>query len=57
MLVASGEVPVIDFPKYPCHTQAMERTWCVKLVTEAHQWLAVLRPGMGSLGLDWNRGR
>jgi hypothetical protein len=33
MLVASGETPVIDFPKYPCHTQAVER--CVKLVTEA----------------------
>ena len=33
MLVASGEVPVIDFPKYPCHTQAVKR--CVKLVTEA----------------------
>lgn len=33
MLVASGEAPVIDFPKYPCHTQAVER--CVKLVTEA----------------------
>ena len=24
-LVASGDVPVIDFPKYPCHTQAVER--------------------------------
>jgi hypothetical protein len=33
MFVASGNVPVIDFPKYPCHTQAVER--CVKLVTEA----------------------
>ena len=33
MFVACGEVPVIDFPKYPCHTQAVER--CVKLVTEA----------------------
>jgi len=33
MLVASGEIPVMDFPKYPCHTQAVER--CVKLITEA----------------------
>src|SRR6266516_3714166 len=33
MLVASGETPVTDFPRYPCHTQAVERT--VKLVTEA----------------------
>lgn len=33
MFVASGESPVIEFPKYPCHTQAVER--CVKLVTEA----------------------
>jgi hypothetical protein len=33
MLVASGSIPLIDFPKYPCHTQAVER--CVKLVTEA----------------------
>jgi len=33
MFVASGDVPQIDFPKYPCHTQAVER--CVKLVTEA----------------------
>jgi len=32
MLVASGETPVMDFPRYPCHTQ-VER--CVKLVTEA----------------------
>ena len=33
MFVAIGAAPVIDFPKYPCHTQAVER--CVKLVTEA----------------------
>jgi len=33
MLVASGEVPAIDFPKYPCHTQAVKR--CAKLITEA----------------------
>jgi hypothetical protein len=33
MFVVSGDVPVIDFPKYLCHTQAVER--CVKLVTEA----------------------
>src|ERR1043165_9013414 len=32
MLVGSGETPVMDFPRYPCHTQ-VER--CVKLVTEA----------------------
>ena len=31
--VASKESPLIDFPKFPCHTQAVER--CVKLVTEA----------------------
>ena len=31
MLVASGETLVTDFPRYPCHTQAVERT--VKLVT------------------------
>jgi len=33
MFVASGDTPVMDFPKYPCHTQAVER--CVKLVTES----------------------
>lgn len=33
MFVASGDVPVIDFAKFPCHTQAVER--CVKMVTEA----------------------
>ena len=33
MFVACGDTPVVDFPKYPCHTQAIER--CVKLVTEA----------------------
>jgi len=33
MYIGSGYVPKIDFPKYPCHTQAVER--CVKLVTEA----------------------
>lgn len=33
MFVTSGDVPVIDFQQYPCHTQAVER--CVKLVTEA----------------------
>jgi len=32
MFVAFGDVPVIDFSKYPLHTQAVER--CVKLVTE-----------------------
>ena len=32
--VASGasEVKIIDFPRFPCHTQSIER--CVKLVTE-----------------------
>jgi len=33
MFVANREVPVIDFPKFPCYTQSVER--CVKLVTEA----------------------
>lgn len=33
LLVATGDIPVADFPKFPCHTQAVER--CVKLVTEA----------------------
>jgi len=33
MLVASGSIPIIEFPKYPCHTQAVEK-W-VKLATEA----------------------
>ena len=33
MLVASGEVPVIDFPKYPYHTKAVKR--CAQLITEA----------------------
>ena len=34
LLVGSGEAtPVLDFPQFPCHTQAVER--CVKLVTEA----------------------
>ena len=33
MLLASGEIRVMDFPKYPCHTQAVER--CVKLVTSS----------------------
>lgn len=33
--VCSKEAPVIDFPRFPCHTQAVER--CVKAVTEASQ--------------------
>jgi len=33
MFVASGDVPVIDFAKFPCHTQAVERY--VKMVREA----------------------
>ena len=33
MLVASGETPIMDFPRYPCRTQAVER--CVMIVTEA----------------------
>lgn len=33
--VASKESPLIDFPRFPCHTQAVER--CVKLVTEASE--------------------
>lgn len=32
-LVASHNVPVLNFPKFPCHTQSVERG--VKLVTEA----------------------
>jgi len=32
-LVKNGESPIIDFPRFPCHTQAVER--CVKLVTQA----------------------
>jgi hypothetical protein len=32
-LVRSGESQVVDFPRFPCHTQAVER--CVKLVTQA----------------------
>lgn len=33
MFVFAGDIPLINVPKYPCHTQAVER-W-VKLVTEA----------------------
>jgi hypothetical protein len=32
-LVRSEETPVVQFPRFPCHTQAVER--CVKAVTEA----------------------
>jgi hypothetical protein len=32
-VVESGEIPMIEFPRFPCHTQAVER--CVKVVTEA----------------------
>ena len=32
-LVANHNVPVMNFPKFPCHTQSVER--CVKLVTES----------------------
>ena len=32
-LVKSGDSQIIDFPRFPCHTQAVER--CVKLVTQA----------------------
>lgn len=31
--INSSATPIVDFPKFPCHTQAVER--CVKLVTEA----------------------
>ena len=31
--VKSGESQVVNFPRFPCHTQAVER--CVKLVTQA----------------------
>lgn len=33
LFVANGSAPIIDFPRFPCHTQAVER--CVKLVTES----------------------
>ena len=33
MFVVNREVSVIDFPKFPCHTQAVERV--VNLITEA----------------------
>jgi len=32
-MVRSGESQIVDFPRFPCHTQAVER--CVKLVTQA----------------------
>lgn len=32
-LVKNGETTMVDFPRYPCHTQAVER--CVKIVTQA----------------------
>ena len=32
-LISQGESPTIDFPRFPCHTQSVER--CVKLVTDA----------------------
>ena len=32
-LVKIGEAPIVDFPRFPCHTQAVER--CVKLITQA----------------------
>jgi hypothetical protein len=32
-MVKNGESSVVDFPRFPCHTQAVER--CVKVVTEA----------------------
>ena len=32
-LIKSGEPPVLDISKFPCHLQAVER--CVKIVTQA----------------------
>ena len=32
-LISKGESPMIDFPRFPCHTQSVER--CVKLFTDA----------------------
>jgi len=37
-LVRSGKTPVIDFPRFPCHTQAVEG--CFKSVTEAFKSVA-----------------
>ena len=45
MFVANGEAPVIDFPKYPCHTQSVER--CIKLVTEASAAVCGLKARAG----------
>lgn len=33
LAIKSSEVPILEFPDLPCHTQAVER--CVRLVTEA----------------------
>ena len=33
LFVANESEPVIDFSRFPCHTEAVER--CVKLVTES----------------------
>ena len=46
MFLVSGEVLVSDFPKYLCHTQAVER--CVKLVTKASSAARAFWPWMGS---------
>lgn len=32
-IVVEGNIEKFDFPKFPCHTQSVER--CVKLTTEA----------------------
>lgn len=37
-LIQSQSHGIMDFPDYPCHTQAVER--CVKMVTEASMAVA-----------------
>ena len=50
-LMASGVVPVMNFPIYPCLTHAVES--CVKLVTEASV-LVCGENARGSLECDWS---
>ena len=46
-LVRSNETTAVDFPRFPCHTQAVER--CVKAVTEASKSVIGQQAGDGSI--------
>jgi hypothetical protein len=54
-MIREEDTPRLDFARYPCHTQAVERH--IKLVTEASEVVCGPENATDSLEHAWNRDR